>query len=360
MYAVRSKAPMRISFTGGGTDIDPFPEQSGGAVLNCTIDKYAYATLKVDPHGKVGTSVTSVDYDMSAHYESPEDLKFDGNLDLVKASLRVLRPLDSPARAVSESLSLLLHSDAPIGTGLGSSSAMAVALVGVFRHFLREGWSPYEIAELAYKIERGELGFKGGRQDQYAATFGGFNFMEFTADRTIVAPLKIHPEVMNELAYRLILCYTGTRRFSGGVIERQQAGLREGRTETVEALEGTKRLAINMKNELLRGEIDEVGRLLDEGWQLKKQFAEGITNPQIDAFYARAREAGAIGGKLTGAGGGGHLLLFSDVERRTELVRAIRKMEGEVVDFSFEPEGLQTWTVRGHALPDPGGGENYA
>lgn len=347
MYVVRSKAPMRISFAGGGTDVDPFPERSGGgAVLNCTIDKYAFATLKVDPRGKLGTSVTSVDYDMSAHYGSPEDLKFDGKLDLVKASLRVLRPLPSPGKEASESLDLLLHSDAPIGTGLGSSSAMAVALVGVFRHYLREAWTPYEIAELAYQIERGELGFKGGRQDQYAATFGGFNFMEFSGGRTIVAPLKIHPEVVNELAYRLILCYTGTKRFSGGVIERQQAGLREGRTETVEALEGTRELAVSMKNELLRGDIDEVGRLLDEGWQLKKRFAEGITNPQIDSFYDRARAAGAIGGKLTGAGGGGHLLLFCDVERRTGLVREIRKMGGEVVDFSFEPEGLQTWTVR--------------
>lgn len=352
MYVIRSKAPMRISFAGGGTDVDPFPERSGGAVLNCTIDKYAYATLRIDPHGKAGTSVTSVDYDMSAHYGSPQDLEFDGKLDLVKASLRVLRPMPGPGHEVPESLSLLLHSDAPIGTGLGSSSAMAVALVGVFRHFLREGWSPYEIAELAYRIERGELGFKGGRQDQYAATFGGFNFMEFTSGRTIVAPLKIHPEVLNELAYRLILCYTGTKRFSGGVIERQQAGLREGRTDTVEALEGTKELAVSMKNELLRGEIDEVGRLLDEGWQLKKRFAEGITNPQIDAFYERAREAGALGGKLTGAGGGGHLLLFCDIERRTELVRAIRKLGGEVVDFSFEPEGLQTWTVRREAIPN--------
>ena len=351
MYVVRSKAPMRISFAGGGTDVDPYPQRSGGAVLNCTIDKYAYATLRVNPHGKLGTSVTSVDYDMSAHYDGPEDLRYDGKLDLVKAALRVLRPLPAPNGGVSESLNLLLHSDAPIGTGLGSSSAMVVALVGVFRHFLREGWTPYEIAELAYRIERDELGVKGGRQDQYTATFGGFNFMEFNADRTVVAPLKIHPEVMNELGYRLILCYTGTRRFSGGVIERQQAGLKEGRTETVEALEGTKQLAIDMKNELLRGEIDEIGHLLDRGWELKKQFAEGITNPQIDAFYAKARAAGAIGGKLTGAGGGGHLLLFCDIERRTELARTIRKLGGQVVDFSFEPEGLQTWTVREPVRP---------
>lgn len=340
---------MRISFAGGGTDVAPFPQQEGGAVLNCTIDKYAYATLRVQSDRKGAMAVTSIDYDISARYHSPTDLSYNGELDLVKAALRTLRPSDGRPES-GDSIDLFLHSDAPPGTGLGSSSAMSVALVGAFAHYLREPWTPYDIAELAFRIEREELRQKGGRQDQYAATFGGFNFMEFGPNGTIVAPLKIPRETLNELTYRLLLCYTGTSRYSGGVIERQEQGIRERRPDTVDALRGTKQLAVDMKNELLRGNIDEMGRLLDEGWQLKKRFAEGITNPQIDAFYDTARRAGALGGKLTGAGGGGHLLLFCDVERRVEVIRAIRSIGGEATEFAFEMDGLQTWTVRGPSI----------
>ncbi|MGI0055481.1 MAG: GHMP kinase [Thermoplasmata archaeon] len=337
---------MRISFAGGGTDVAPFPEREGGAVLNCTIDKYAYATLRVQNDREATISVRSIDYDISAHYRHPDDLSYNGELDLVKAAIKTLRPSDGRTEA-TDSIDLFLHSDAPPGTGLGSSSAMSVALVGAFAHYLREPWTPYDIAELAFRIEREELRQRGGRQDQYAATFGGFNFMEFTANGTIVAPLKIPRETLNELSYRLLLCYTGTSRYSGGVIERQERGIRERQPDTMAALQGTKRLAVDMKNELLRGNIDEMGRLLDEGWVLKKQFAEGVTNPQIDAFYEAAKGAGALGGKLTGAGGGGHLLLFCDVERRAEVIRAVRALGGEATDFAFEMDGLQTWTVRG-------------
>ncbi len=355
MYTLRSRAPMRISFAGGGTDVSPFPEQVGGAVLNCTIDKYAYATLRVNPDGKGIMGVTSVDYDVSTRYADPSELAYDGKLDIVKAALKILRPARGSRPEGIDSVDFYLHSDAPPGTGLGGSSAMCVALVGAFAHYLKEPWTPYDIAELAYRIEREELGMKGGRQDQYSATFGGFNFIEFSAGRTVVAPLKIPRDVLNELAYRLLLCYTGSRRYSGGIIERQQAGVAEGRTETMEALEGTKRLAIDMKNELLRGNIDEMGRLLDEGWQLKKQFTEGITNPHIDALYAKARGAGALGGKLVGAGGGGYLLLFCDFERRSDVIKAVQQTGGDAADFAFELEGLQTWSVRPPAgsLPYP-------
>ena len=352
LYTLRSKAPMRISFAGGGTDVAPFPEQRGGAVLNCTIDKYAYATARVFDDGRGELLVTSVDYDTSAHYSLTADLSYNGELDLVKAAIKVLRPYAHDRLASKRSIGLFLHSDAPPGTGLGSSSALCVALVGAFAHYLNQPWTPYEIAELAFRIEREELGIRGGRQDQYAATFGGFNFMEFGPDRTVVAPLKIPREILNELSYRLLLCYTGTTRYSGGIIERQQAGVRAGRSESLQALEETKAIAVAMKNELLRGNVDELGRLLDEGWQLKKRFAEGITTPQIDAFYAKAREAGAIGGKLLGAGGGGHLLLFCDYERRAEVIRAVHALGGEAIDFAFEFEGLQTWNVR---PPGPGG-----
>ena len=346
MQIVRSKAPLRISFAGGGTDVSPYPEERGGAVLNCTIDKFAYATLRAGGEDlSSGTTVRSLDYDMVALYERPDDLTYNGELDLVKAALKVLRPLvDGGGK--SEPLELFLHSDAPPGTGLGSSSTMSVALVGAFQQYLREPWTPYEVAEMAFKIEREELGWRGGRQDQYAAAFGGFNFMEFSGATTIVNPLKIPAETLNELAYRLVLAYTGTSRFSQDIIERQTQGFSEHRKETTDALDGAKRLAVEMKNELLRGHIDEMGRLLHEGWELKKQFAEGISSPKIDAFYEKVRAAGALGGKLVGAGGGGFILLFCDFARRAEVAKAVSKLGGRVMDFSFERRGLQTWTVR--------------
>jgi D-glycero-alpha-D-manno-heptose-7-phosphate kinase len=342
MVIVRSKAPLRISFAGGGTDVSPYPEERGGAVLNCTISRYAYATLEAGGGGNGTVSVHSLDYNLSVNYAKPEDLVYNGELDLVKAAVNVLRPKAEH----QESLQLSLHSDAPVGTGLGSSSTMAVALVGAFQRYLRESWTAYEVAELAYRIERMELGLKGGRQDMYAATFGGFNFMEFDAKRTTVTPLKIAPEVANELAYRLLLCYTGTSHYSGDIIERQQASFAHKEGNTARALDATKALAIEMKNELLRGNIDGMGRLLDELWQLKKQFAEGISNPQIDRFYDRARAAGALGGKLVGSGGGGYILLFCDFARRAEVAKAVQASGGTVTDFSFEAAGLQTWELR--------------
>jgi D-glycero-alpha-D-manno-heptose-7-phosphate kinase len=346
MRILRSKAPLRISFAGGGTDVSPYPEEKGGAVLNCTIDRFAYATLESTPDGAGKVQVESLDYNLKVNYEKPSDfLEATGELDLVQAALRVLRRSPDGGEA-ADSLKLTLHSDAPPGTGLGSSSTMVVALLGAFQQYLKEPWTSYQIAELAYEIERRAFGMKGGRQDMYAAAFGGFNFMEFLPDRTVVNPLKIRPEVTNELAYRLLLCYTGTSHYSNDIIERQQQSYSEKRSGTVDALDASKQLAIDMKNELLRGNLDEMGRLLDQGWQFKKQFTDGITNDRIDAFYARAREAGALGGKLVGAGGGGYLLLFCDFARRAKVQKAVQEAGGRVEGFALEPEGLQTWAVR--------------
>ena len=205
---IRSKAPLRISFAGGGTDVPPYPEERGGAVLSTTIDKYTYSTL-IPKKGKE-TKITSLDYDIVAKYNTDLDLVYNGELDLVKAVIRNMTALDQ------RGLNLFLHTDAPPGSGLGSSSTMVVALVGVFKHWLKKPLTPYEIAELAFKIERKDLGIPGGLQDQYAATFGGFNFIEFLGSTTIVNPLRISREVLNELEYHLMLCYTGrVKKHSG-------------------------------------------------------------------------------------------------------------------------------------------------
>jgi len=345
MPVFRSKAPLRISFAGGGTDVSPYPEERGGAVLNCTIDKFAYATLETKRNGGGSASVESLDYNLSVNYEKATDLVYNGELDLVKAALKVLYP-PRPDSNGRDGIRLFLHSDAPAGAGLGGSSTMCVALVGAFQRYLREPWTNYEMAELAYRIERDELGIRGGRQDQYAAVFGGFNFIEFSKHRTIVNPLKIAPDVLNELTYRLLLCYTGFGHYSDDIITSQQLNYAEGRAETVDALAATKQLAIDMKNELLRGNLDELGRLLDAGWQFKKRFTAGISNERIDALYARARDAGALGGKLLGAGGGGYILLFCDFSRKAKVAKAVQDAGGRVTDFSLEPSGLQSWTVR--------------
>lgn len=332
----RSKAPLRVSFCGGGTDVPPFPEERGGVVLSATINKFAYGTLK--PGAGKETTVRSIDYDLFAKYTAERLAVYDGELDLVKAVVKDLgegRPVD-----------LTLHSDAPPGSGLGSSSTMCVALVGLFVEWLKLPMTDYDIARKAYEIERVELGIAGGLQDQYAATFGGFNFIEFgKANQVTVNPLRIKRETLTELHYRLLLCFTGRTRLSANILTEQTSGYTSRKTPVVEALEEMKRLATEMKHALLRGELDRFGDLLDAAWQHKRNLASQITNPQIDALYRAAKEAGAVGGKVLGAGGGGYMLVQVDPARRHEVQKALTAAGGQIVPFSFEKEGLHTWTV---------------
>lgn len=335
---VRSRAPLRLSFAGGGTDVPPYPERRGGAVLNVTIDKYAYATLIPSRGGT--TTVQSLDYDIVAKYHTDTDLRYDGELDLVKAALRHFYP------GVKRGFRLFLHSDAPPGSGLGSSSTMVVALVGLFKHHLRRPMTGYDVADTAYRIERIDLKIAGGMQDQYAATFGGFNFIEFWKDRVVVNPLRVDWDVINELNYRLLLCYTGRTRVSANILRDQTRGFVSGTPAVVNALDELKSITIRMKDALLRGELDEFGRMLHEGWVNKKMLASRITSPYIDRLYAAARREGALGGKILGAGGGGYLLVYCPFEKKHAIARRLEALGGQAVDFSFEFRGLQTWGVK--------------
>jgi D-glycero-alpha-D-manno-heptose-7-phosphate kinase len=332
---VRSKAPLRISFAGGGTDVPPYPQERGGAVLSITINKYAYASLM--PTDDDTITVRSLDYDVMAKYHTQEDLVYNGELDLVKATIRRL--------VVSErrGLSLFLHSDAPPGSGLGSSSTLVVALVGLFRHWLRQPLTDYQIAEMAYQVERVDLGIIGGMQDQYAATFGGVNFIEFYDRAVIVNPLRVSRDRLNELEYCLLLCYTGQTRLSANIVERQTASFVQKKDEVVRALDAQKEMAIQMKNALLQGRLDDFGDLLHQAWQTKKHLDPAITTSQIDEMYAVARQEGAIGGKILGAGGGGYMLLYSPFDRKHLIAAALERLGGQVVDFGFDLRGLQTW-----------------
>lgn len=332
-FIYRSRAPLRLSFSGGGTDVSPYPEERGGVVLSTTIDKFCFATLH--PRRDTRFSIHSLDLDLVARYGSPRRIRLDGNLDLIKAVVKSLR-----ARNGAD---LYVHTDAPPGSGLGASSTMVVALIGVLREWLNRPLTDYEVAELAYTIERQDMGIAGGRQDQYAATFGGFNFIEFHQDATVVNPLRIRPDVLNELEYRMLLCYVGQTRFSGRIIEKQMDNYRKGRKQTLAALDGLKDITYEMKNALLRGRVDEVGDLLDQAWHYKRNLEEHISNPEIDKLYQRARRAGALGGKLPGAGGGGYFFFVCRSNRKHKVAEVVRKWGAQLVPVSFSASGVTAW-----------------
>lgn len=330
---MRAKAPLRLSFAGGGTDVSPFPETEGGAVLSATIDRYAYGSLQ--PRDDRRVAVHSLDLGLSLDFDLAESPAFDGELDLVKAAIRKVG-------GDSGGYDLLLRSNAPPGSGLGSSSTMMVALVGLLREHHGLPLSDYDIAHLAYVTERQDLGIQGGLQDHYAAAFGGFNFIEF-GERVVVNPLRIKDSIVNELQLSLLLCYTGTTRQSSRIISDQTARVQTGQAETLEGLRAQKELAIAMKSALLRGELREFGSLLDEAWKQKKRMSPLIATDFIEDAYEVAMKAGALGGKVTGAGGGGHILFYCDFSRQHRLAEDLVRMGASVTDFAFEPRGLITW-----------------
>jgi D-glycero-alpha-D-manno-heptose-7-phosphate kinase len=334
---IRAKAPLRVSFAGGGTDVPPFPQDEGGCVLSATINRYAWGTLRVRADEKV--CINSLDLGLSLSYSSHRDLVYDGQIDLAKAA--ILRLAGSPPSG----LDLFLHTDAPPGSGLGSSSAIIVTLVGLLKELRTLPLTDYEVAELAYEIERVDLGIQGGLQDQYAAAFGGFNFIEFLADRVIVNSLKISPTILNELEYNLILCDTRKVRLSSSIIEDQVARYRGRDADTLGALVEIKRLTIEMKNALLRGRLETFGELLHEEWEQKKRMSSRISTPELDELYELARTEGAIGGKITGAGGGGFMLLYCPFEKKHRIGNVLREHGCDIHHLAFEPLGLQTWRV---------------
>lgn len=332
---IRAKAPLRISFAGGGTDVPPFPEREGGCVLNATIDNFAWGSLK--PREDDEIHIESADVGVSLSYTVNSEMAFDGQLDLVKAAIVRLGAKNS------HGFDIFLHSDAPPGSGLGSSSALMVGLVGLVKEFRNLPLTEYEIAHLAYVIERQDLGIKGGLQDQYAASFGGFNFIEFEKDRVIVNPLRISPEVVNELEHNLLLCYTGTTRRSDHIIEDQIRRYEQNEGKTLRALRQQKQLALDMKNVLLQHRLNDFGDLLHTAWESKKEMSPRISNSGIDEMYEEARKHGAVGGKMTGAGGGGYMLFYCLFEKKHKVATALRKMGAVPTEFAFDNQGLQTW-----------------
>lgn len=332
LKVVRSRSPLRISFCGGGTDVSPYPERFGGCVLSCTIDKYAYVSLRDTPSPFV--RVICDEQGVDAVFEPNSDADLQGKMDLAEAIVR---------RFSISGLECRVMADAPPGSGLGSSSTMIVTLIEALSRRLGLTISQYEKAELAYDVERNDLGIAGGMQDQYAAAFGGFNFIEFTSDGVCVTPLRLPPDAVAELHMHLLLCYTGATRFSGAILQEQTSNVVREEPDVMASLGGLKDLTIELKTALLKGRYGEFGDLLDQAWQMKRHLASSISNETIDQLYDDARKAGALGGKLLGAGGGGHVLFFVPFNKRNRVREALTQRGMSVVDFQFEWRGAYSW-----------------
>jgi D-glycero-alpha-D-manno-heptose-7-phosphate kinase len=337
----RARAPLRLGLAGGGTDVSPFSEQEGGFVLNATVDLYAQAILEPRDDGRI--LFTAEDREESVELEAVSVLPDMDPLRLHRGIYnRVVRQFNGGQPL---SFKLTTFADAPAGSGLGTSSTMVVCIIQAFSEWLGLGLGDYELAHLAYEIEREELKLAGGKQDQYAAAFGGFNFIEFGPgnDRVLVNPLRIKEWVRNELEASTVLFYTGQSRESAKIIEQQIESTKSKSSPSVAAMMALKQDAISMKEAILRGDLRRYADILRQSWESKKRLASSVSNPQLDAIYEDALKAGALSGKISGAGGGGFFMFFIPPHKRMALVRQLQKHEGQVINFHFTAIGSQSW-----------------
>lgn len=333
----RARAPFRISFCGGGTDVSPYPEMEGGCVLSVTIDRYSY--VSISPRNDDIIRIKSLDYGTTIKFNVKDDLLHRSKYALLKHTIKHFK--------VNKGANFFIHSEVPPGSGLGSSSAIVVTLIGAIAKWRGLILTPYEIAETAFKIERIELGIKGGKQDQYAAVFGGFNFIEFLSDSVVVNALRIDRDLQREFHYHLLLCNTGKVRLSSNILSRQIKAYKRKDKVVMDALAQLKFLTVELKNTLLKGNFYSFGKILDKAWENKKKLTSGISFPGMDKMYNTAKRHGAIGGKLLGAGGGGHLLLFCPYDKKDKIAKEIKGFGGEIVNFNFDFEGMKSWCAAG-------------
>ena len=339
---IRSKAPLRLGLAGGGSDVSPYSEIYGGAVLNATIDQYAYCTIEETFTNSI--VINASDLNLKKKYPSVLTLPIDGVLDLHKGvynrivkDFKITKPL---------SFKITTYCDAPPGSGLGSSSTMVVAILKAFTEWLNLPLGDYDMAYLAYQIERIDLGLNGGKQDQYAATFGGFNFIEFYKDdKVIVNPLKMKRWIVDELEVSMVLFYTGASRSSDKIIREQQENTQQGKRLPTEATHRIKQNSYIMKDFLLKGNIVEFAKALGKEWENKKKMATSITNDKIEKIYEAALKSGAYGGKVSGAGGGGFMFFTIDPVKRLKLISNLNKFNGNVLNFHFSDNGCHAWRV---------------
>lgn len=339
---IRARAPLRLGLAGGGTDVAPYCDTHGGYVLNATIDRYAYAVIKTLDEPIVRFVATDLQSEKVKALAMP--LELNGKLDLHKAVYNHM--IQHYNNGTPIPLELSTFCDAPAGSGLGSSSTLVVVMIRAFAELLNLPLDDHTIAHMAFKIERVDCGLQGGRQDQYSATFGGFNFMEFYADeRAVINPLRIKNWIICELEASLVLFYTGVSRESAKIIADQSRNVTSGAVDAIEAMHGIKNEALVMKECLLRGDFNGIVNSMRAGWDSKKRSAKTVSNPLIDSIYDAAINAGALAGKVSGAGGGGFMMFFVPTERRMDVFRTLNQFDGQVSNCHFTKHGTQAWRI---------------
>jgi D-glycero-alpha-D-manno-heptose-7-phosphate kinase len=337
----RSKAPLRIGLAGGGTDVSPYSDLYGGAILNATISLYASATI--EPLADNRIILEANDRNETESFDFSEQLPINGHLDLLKG---VYNAIQKDYKPIQSGFKLSTFVDAPAGSGLGTSSTLVVAIIGAFAEMMRLPLGEYDVAHYAYEIERKHLGLAGGKQDQYAATFGGVNFMEFyEGDKVIVNPLRIKEQYLFELENNLLLYYTSTSRESARIIEQQSKNVVSKKEQSIEAMHQLKQQSQMMKEALLKGKLHEFGEILDYGYQQKRKMAEGISNPLMEDIYETAKAAGATGGKISGAGGGGFMIFYCPGTTKYKVIKGLERFGGYHKNYQFVEHGLKAWTI---------------
>jgi D-glycero-alpha-D-manno-heptose-7-phosphate kinase len=338
---IRSKAPLRLGLAGGGTDVSPYCDIYGGLVLNATINLYAYCTIEETSDNLI--TINSYDAHIQKSYPPTKNLDIDGDAILIKGVYnRIIKDYDQ----LPLSFKITTYNDAPAGSGLGTSSAMVVCILKAFIEWLSLPLGDYEASRLAYEIERIDLGLSGGRQDQYAAAFGGFNYMEFLKnDIVIVNPLKIKRWIVDELEASMVLYFTGKSRESANIIDEQKKNTKAGNANAIEAMAQVKQSAIDMKLALLKGDIKQLANVMKQSWEAKKRMAGSISNSKIQNIIDIALQSGAISGKVSGAGGGGFIMFIVEPTRKQEVVETLSKLDGFVMPFQFTEGGAHGWKI---------------
>ena len=338
---IRSKAPLRLGLAGGGSDVSPYSDMFGGIVLNATINLYAYCTIEETFDAQI--TIRSYDSGCFKTYPATAELEIDGEAILIKGVYnRIIRDFKLSTRGFR----ITTYNDAPAGSGLGTSSTMVVCILKAFVEWFRLPLGDYEISRLAYEIERLDLNLSGGKQDQYAAAFGGFNYMEFLRnDIVIVNPLKIKRWIVDELESSMVLFFTGASRSSAAIIDEQRKNTSGGNQTAIEAMHRIKQSAADMKLALINGDMNEFARILGSAWEDKKKMAGSITNPSIQKVFDVALAAGAKAGKVSGAGGGGFIMFVVDPARKQDVINALGTQEGFVMPFQFTDGGAHGWKI---------------
>jgi D-glycero-alpha-D-manno-heptose-7-phosphate kinase len=337
---VRARAPLRLGLGGGGTDVSPYTDEFGGYVLNATIDKYAYATIS---HREIGVEFIAADIGLTWSGDAVYPIEIQNGLALHTGVYN--RIVSDFLGGTAVPVTIITHSEAPPGSGLGSSSTMVVAIIQAFVEYLALPLGEYDIAKLAYEIERIDLGLAGGKQDQYCATFGGFNFMEFYADKVIVNPLRIKQDHLAELESSMVLFYTGVSRESANIVKEQSRNVLMKDDNAIKALHEVKAEAQMMKEAILQGNWENLASSFRRSWDAKKRSASSISNTLIETIYNAALSSGAVAGKVSGAGGGGFMMFLVDPAKRPDVIKILNAFDGQVMTAVFVERGAHSWRV---------------